>query len=122
MRSCGTPTSRKENIMSTTSQDEAVFADSEIPEVEPTPVEIVWHPLGGIRVHWLNALIIGATVLVWLMLLAPVVGGVVLGIAASQMGGSGGSSGGTPGMYADPAGDSCLPSDTITIGSRIYCK
>jgi len=57
------------------------------PTTPATQVEVIWHPLGGLRVKWLNELIIGATILVWLTLVGGVIAGVGAGIAMSSFGG-----------------------------------
>ena len=61
-------------------------------------------PLSGLRIKWLNALIIGATILVWLTLIGGVLVGIGAGVTVASFGGGGGVN----------FNDITLPSETNT--------
>ena len=76
----------------------------------------------ALRMHWLNALIIGATILVWLTLIGGVIAGVGGVVAVTSFGGSSGASEPTYNSdgsgYIDPYGKAC---NYYTTDDNDYC-
>lgn len=81
-------------------------------------LEVRESKLEGLRIHWLNALIIGATILVWLTLIGGLIAAVGVGVVANSFGGGGGINDipalgtvNSNGSYTDPLGDTCQQSE-----------